>query len=523
MKITKHELEKLIKEELAKEGVFDRTWTAVKDTVGFRSPCKKVDKKVKYYRRQAAAADGAVLKRDSRAYRFFDRSTTGDGQSPIELIDKAAPFVSRCMKKKTTKDREELAAKAQALIDKAEAAMEKFDKQLGDEREAWRGGRPAREAAAARQKEEQAERARSSRSSSSSGGCRSSADCPPNYDCDTYRGKCWHNDRASVGLEEGSSKRTITKSQLQKLIREALKEKVNERTIQGFDASEFPDPLPADMGKSFMAKGWDDNPRDGDADSEKSDDVVQAGSVSIPAAKLMPSQNAVFLGKALGMSMVPKLSSGGDIKAVISEDNHILDGHHRWAATHIRTKGAADIQGTRIMLPIKQLIPVLRAAGDAYGNQRKGEPGGGDINIFSKEAANPDVIKQMVETGKYMDPKFYNKEKLAAHVESIGGINAIVSAVKNMQALAARAYDGAGLGSAPARPSMPVLEPKQGNVKNVAKRLQKGTIDVAPPYSDLAPGKAALGGEDKEERARRMKKVVSEQQVTRFKRLAKIP
>ena len=286
---------------------------------------------------------------------------------------------------------------------------------------------------------------------------------------------------------------------------------LSEKKIDGFDASQFPNPLPGDMSKSYMTKGLDDSPSDGSMDKSKSDDVVDSNpTAKVSCKKLMPSQNAVFLGKALGMSLVPHLSQGGQLGGVISADNHILDGHHRWAATILRTGGDVDIEGTKVDLPIKQLIPVLRAAGDAYGNPRKGEPKGGDLNVFSNEATNPKVIKQMVETGKFMDPKFYVREKLMTHVEKIGGIPAIVERVKLMQALGAKAYNGSGVKSAPNRDQMPVLEPKKGNVKNVAKRLQKGTIDVAPPYSSYKKSGVAHTGEKSTSRDARMKQVVSE-------------
>jgi hypothetical protein len=287
------------------------------------------------------------------------------------------------------------------------------------------------------------------------------------------------------------------------------KEKVEEKKISGFDPNQFPNPLPGDQSKNFMRKGFDDSPTDGSVDNNKSDDVVEvAMGAGVSPQKLMPSQNAVFLGKALGMSMVPKLSSGGDIGAVISEDNHILDGHHRWAATLI-SNPTATIVGTKVGLPIQQLIPVLRATGDAFGNQRKGEPKGGDLNVFSPEAANPQTIKAMVETGKYMDPKFYNREKLAAHVEKIGGIDAVVKAVQTMQALGGKAYGGKGVLKAPKRDQMPVLNPPT-NVKTASKLLQKGAIDVAPPYGKAKKGGAAYGGEDLAQRRKRMAQTVSE-------------
>lgn len=282
--------------------------------------------------------------------------------------------------------------------------------------------------------------------------------------------------------------------------------------IQGFDAEEFPNPLPGAQSKSFMSKGWDDNPEDQTVDKKRDDDIVQVDiEGGVPVESAMPSQNAVFLGKALGMSMVPKLSSGGNIGAVISGDGHILDGHHRWAATMLRTGGGVNLAGTVVNLPIQQLIPVLRSVGDAYGNQRKGEPKTGDLNIFSEEAANPETIKTMVETGKYMDPQFYDREKLSAHVESLGGYEALAERVRKLQALAGAAYGGSGVANAPPRLQMPVLEPKKGHVSGAAKRLQKGTIDVAPPYGDLEDAAAAHGGEDLESRQAKMRQAVSEQ------------
>mgnify|MGYP005816647023 CR=1 FL=1 len=296
-------------------------------------------------------------------------------------------------------------------------------------------------------------------------------------------------------------------------------EQVNEREIPNFDPGEFPNPLPGDQSKSFMGKGWDDSPEDNKSDSDKSDDAVDVeigGGAS--ASDLLPSQNAIFLGKALGMSMVPKLSQGGDIGAVISEDNHILDGHHRWAATMLRSAGAPNITGTKIMLPITQLIPVLRAVGDALGNQRKGEPPGGDINIFSKDALNVEVLKAMVEQGKFMNPEFYNRDKLVQHLEGvIGGYDNLLERVKMIQAAGQKSYGGKGVAGAPGRLQMPVIDPKKGQDKKTATRLKKGMIDVAPPYGDLETGKAAYGGEDLEARRSKMAKSVSEGQQPRVR------
>ncbi len=87
-------------------------------------------------------------------------------------------------------------------------------------------------------------------------------------------------------------------------------ELLTEKEIPGFDPKQFPNPLPGDVSKDYMAKGWDDSPEDEETDKNKEDDIVQVQMDSGNSAQeLMPSQNAVFLGKALGMSMVPKLES----------------------------------------------------------------------------------------------------------------------------------------------------------------------------------------------------------------------
>lgn len=133
--------------------------------------------------------------------------------------------------------------------------------------------------------------------------------------------------------------------------------------------TKFPDPQKVD--KEFFMKGK----QDGDSHV----DVVYTKEVGIPAKSLKASQDAVYLGKALGLAI--NGVAGGDLGAVISKDNRILDGHHRWAAT-IFNNPNAKVEGLRADLAIGDLVPVLRAAGDAMGNNRGLPPAGGDISIF---------------------------------------------------------------------------------------------------------------------------------------------
>jgi len=203
------------------------------------------------------------------------------------------------------------------------------------------------------------------------------------------------------------------------------KKGIEEAEISGFDPDKFPNPLPPEDQETFKIAGKDDQPSDGEHDADVSDDQVGAAPGGKPAKQLMPSQSAVYLSKAFGMSTIPKLSTGGQIDAVITEDDHILDGHHRWAATILRGGGGDNILGTVIALPIGQAIPILRALGDSFQNNRKGNPGGTDINIFTAQATSPDVLKTVIEENAGKN-EFYNKEAWLAHLEALGGYGVLM-------------------------------------------------------------------------------------------------
>ena len=239
-----------------------------------------------------------------------------------------------------------------------------------------------------------------------------------------------------------------------------LWESVNEDlpTAQ-IDPSEFPNPLPSNK-KGFLKKG--------NYDGEKTDDVVKTKAVSISVSQLKPSQDAIYLGKALGLAV--NGVEGGDLGAVISKDNYILDGHHRYAATTFNNP-SAKVGGVQSDLVIGDLVPVLRAVGDAMKNQRGVAPKGGDINIFN---ATMDDVKAAIYDGKNMDSKFYNKEKSIKWFESIGE-KTIASRLKMIQSK--RPPSGA-----PGRKDMPKLHPNQlGILKTL---LNKGNIDVRKPYAE---------------------------------------
>ena len=252
------------------------------------------------------------------------------------------------------------------------------------------------------------------------------------------------------------------------------------------DADAFQNPYHKDP--NFFKKGY--------KDGAVSDDVVKTRPVQIPANKLKPSQDAVYLGKALGLAISGVV--GGDLQAIISSDNRILDGHHRWAAT-ILNNPKAKIGGVQAELKIGDLIQVLRQAGDALGNNRGLEPKGGDINIFKASIKD---VEECIFTGKNMNPEFYNREEAINWFNNIGTDN-IQKALNQIQRISPPT-------SAPPREDMPKIKP--GQVDNVAKKLAGGALDVRAPYTAEAkkPGPdgymTGLSDKDEEDKKKQMKK-----------------
>ena len=226
------------------------------------------------------------------------------------------------------------------------------------------------------------------------------------------------------------------------------------------DHKRFPNPLPQQLHAPFFEMGFDDG--------DMKDDVVGSKAHSWPSKMLKPTQEDVYLGKALGMAIGGV--AGGDLKSVVSHDNYILDGHHRWAAT-LLNKPTATITGIQVAMNINDLVPVLRAAGDAFGNTRRGAPKG-DRNIF--QSTIKDAMAAILD-GKGMDAKFYDKQKAIAWLDEIGGEKELMKRIAFIKTRKTPPQ-------APARQDMPVIDADKGQEAMVARYLREGKIDIYAPY-----------------------------------------
>jgi hypothetical protein len=253
--------------------------------------------------------------------------------------------------------------------------------------------------------------------------------------------------------------------------------------VPKIDHSKFPNPLPKELWKPFFAMGM----RDGNM----KDDVVGAASRSnLIADALNPTQEDVYLAKSLAMAMgspkpgFPPLI-GGNMKAVVSHDGYILDGHHRWAAT-LWNNPLANIKGIQVAIDIVDLVPILRAAGDAFGNERRSKPKD-DMKI--SDATIEDVLKA-VKHGKGMqsDPKYkWNQDWCMQWLVDLGKGN-----IHNGEHLLAHRLANIKKHETPklnlARKDMPVIDADKlkngrGQEETVSRYLRKGMIDIRKPYA----------------------------------------
>lgn len=131
----------------------------------------------------------------------------------------------------------------------------------------------------------------------------------------------------------------------------------------------FPQGLDTQTGKEWVTGGLAKN--DGDA----KDDVVKVKMKSVAVGQLKPIQKQIYFDKSI--KNVAKFGAKGTIDFsksknnyyVISSDNRIIDGHHRFLSAVLVDPGI-KVTALEIDMPIRKLLPMTLAYTDAIGNVR---------------------------------------------------------------------------------------------------------------------------------------------------------
>jgi hypothetical protein len=108
-------------------------------------------------------------------------------------------------------------------------------------------------------------------------------------------------------------------------------------------------------------------------DGEKKDDVVKVTIEKVKVGDLKPIQKQIYFDKSIKATAQFGAKGTTDFlkstNFIGSSDQRIIDGHHRWLSG-LLINPEMKVKVVTLHLPIKKLLPVTLAYGDAIGNSR---------------------------------------------------------------------------------------------------------------------------------------------------------
>ncbi len=234
--------------------------------------------------------------------------------------------------------------------------------------------------------------------------------------------------------------------------------------------------------------------RGGLKDKDPKDDAAIASKIktgfSTPVSKLFPAQTEVIPEKAVGIAlgMLNSGKVGGNLGAIVSGDNHIMDGHHRWAATTLVDPNAA-VEGIKIDIPGDALVGILNVYTKGALGRTQGNPGKGNINAFTPEKIKSvldDLIEKGTKIGVVADDGGYSEkevdgEEVKKILGKMKGANGDPEKGKELMAANAAKLNKKIPNWAPPRVDMPVINSDE--LSGLIGKLKSGEFDIVEPYS----------------------------------------
>jgi hypothetical protein len=213
-------------------------------------------------------------------------------------------------------------------------------------------------------------------------------------------------------------------------------------------------------------------------------DVAKGGNISAAANTLKASQTTMDFGKFVGMAiqMLGKIGSfsngaGGDLGAIISSDNYIMDGHHRWAAT-LMVDPTAQVGGIKINIPGEKLVGVLNVWTVAHGGQ--GKPSDTELSSLTGDNVAAKFKEMASKGGKYLPTSDEILKKFKENgFDSLDAAAAFVK--KNWDSTANNRKIESWM---PAKVDMPAIEPDQ--LSKVKTDIGSGKMDINPPFDSVS-------------------------------------
>ncbi len=314
--------------------------------------------------------------------------------------------------------------------------------------------------------------------------------------------------------------RTISENYLRRIIREEKARTVRRSPRLSSLLFEDKDDASADSpdrGKIFPTELDKVDPaiakvivKSGDMDKDKSDDIIEVSPKTWSCSELKPSQTTMRIDNTVGMAF-SMLAGKMDMNlgCIVSSDNHIMDGHHRWSAA-ILVDPASKVSGYGAPLPGKELLGVLNVLTKGLFGKNKGNPGKGSIDNYTPENVKTAIEAFLKKGSDYIKPD--QAEKLLT--DKYGSVEkGIETMSKNVESMSKEVP-----GWAPDRIQMPVIDPKE--VPAAAKALASGKVDTKEPYATVV--KRAISGKAKSDDAKKESVLSTEDNVImeRWSRLA---
>lgn len=219
----------------------------------------------------------------------------------------------------------------------------------------------------------------------------------------------------------------------------------------------------------------------GAEDGNSSDDKVAGQVASIPVGALKPAQTEIVVNKAVAFALgfanlgKPDLD---DMEAIVSKDNYIMDGHHRWAARFLLDPKAA-VKVTAIDLPGGPLVTALNLITVGKLGITAGNPGKGNVKDFTGVNIGKALDEAMAK-GTSDWPK-QTPDQVKEALGKVPGADGDANKGKELMMQHADQLPKEIMPGAPPRIQMPVIDAKK--VAIVQKMLASGVVDIKPPYS----------------------------------------
>jgi len=294
----------------------------------------------------------------------------------------------------------------------------------------------------------------------------------------------------------------ITTEELKNIILEEVKNISEDANPKDLDPNRFPPRL--------RAAGKDKEDADKDAvggklDGDGSDDVISVSSWSGNVGSLKPSQNSMDLYKLCnffiaackvpaglpGISGLFTQGPGGKIDCIISSDEYIMDGHHRWGALCMYDPSTSVGPDIQLAFPALELIAVLNTITVHITGRSGGKEGKTPLATAFSENAIRGQIKKFMDNPSDCWAADKSEENLKKILQNFSGsdkdlgdelLDAVMNKISSNLSSSnlTPVSDGSGMFD---REDMPVLSPAAGHVMKAAKMLAAGEVDVNPPYA----------------------------------------